>query len=140
MTGLFWLDWAILAVSLFNTVILLWLGLTVLLNADRQNQGVWLLGSGLLAAALFFVSHTAILGQELTVNVDGLNFWWRVGWIPVTFAPFAWYVVVLWYGGFWNQPTPKLFRRHLPWLLVILIAGISLVGLLALTNALPAYD
>ena len=33
MTGSFFLDWAIMAVSLFNTILLLWLGLAVLLNA-----------------------------------------------------------------------------------------------------------
>ena len=36
MTGEPLLDWAIMAVSLFNTVLLLWLGLTVLLNAERR--------------------------------------------------------------------------------------------------------
>ena len=40
MTGGFWLDWAIISVSLFNTILLCWLGLTVLLNADRRDWGV----------------------------------------------------------------------------------------------------
>src|SRR5215207_4378890 len=118
MTGYFLLDWAILAVSLFNTILCLWLGLTVLLNADRRNWGVWLMGSGLLVGAAFFVSHTAILGQELAVNADGLNFWWHVGWIPVIVAPFAWYVVILWYAGFWRKPRPTLYRRHAAWLVI----------------------
>ena len=48
MTGSFFLDWAIMAVSLFNTILLLWLGLTVLLNAERRTWGVWLAGGGLL--------------------------------------------------------------------------------------------
>ncbi len=140
MTGTFWLDWAILAVSLFNVILMLWLGLTVLLNADRKSRGVWLMGGGLLAGALFFVSHTAILGQEMALNSDGLNFWWHVGWLPVTVAPFLWYVVVLWYTGFWLTPAPPLRRRHLPWLLVMLALVIGLVALLILSNALPTYD
>ncbi len=80
MTGIFWLDWALIAVSLFNTMLLLWMGLTVLLNANRRDWGVWLMGGGMLVATVFFISHTAILGQELFMNFDGLNFWWRAGW------------------------------------------------------------
>ncbi len=140
MTGLFGLDWAILAVSLFNVVLMLWLGLTVLLNADRSSRGVWLMGGGLLAGALFFVSHTAILGQELTFNADGLNFWWHVGWLPVTVAPFLWYVVVLWYAGFWLTPAPPLRRRHLPWLIALSALAVGLVALLIFSNALPGYQ
>src|SRR5690349_6186199 len=113
MTTYFGLDWAILAVSLFNTIILTWLGITLLLNASRPGWGVWLMGGGLLAGAIFFISHTAILGQEIALNPDGLNFWWQIGWIPVTIAPFTWYIVMLWYGGFWNKPRPHLYRRHL---------------------------
>ena len=62
MTGEFPLNWATLAVSIFNTILLLWLGLTVLLNAQRRTTGVWIAGTGLLMSSLFFLSHTAILG------------------------------------------------------------------------------
>ena len=40
MTSTFILDWAIMAVSLFDTILLLWLGLTVLLNAERRTWGI----------------------------------------------------------------------------------------------------
>ena len=47
MSGNAALDWTILSVSLFNTMLLLWLGLTVLLNADhvppKPTQG-WVTG------------------------------------------------------------------------------------------------
>lgn len=67
MTGYFRLDWAIMAVSFFNTILLLWLGLTVLLNADRRrSRGVWLCTTGLLIGGAFFFCHSIILG-------DGLN-------------------------------------------------------------------
>src|SRR5512139_2803735 len=112
MTGIFWADWALIAVSLFNTMLLLWMGLTVLLNANRRDWGVWLMGGGMLVATVFFISHTAILGQELAMNFDGLNFWWRAGWFPVTVAPFAWYVAVLWFCGFWAVSSGALRRRH----------------------------
>jgi signal transduction histidine kinase len=140
MTGHFWLDWAILAVSLFNTILLLWLGLTVLLNADRRHWGVWLMGGGLLAGALFFISHTAILGQELALNLDGLNFWWRAGWFPVTVSPFAWYVAVLWYGGFWAEPRTRLAARHQHWLWLMSLWLAGLIALMLVANPIPAYD
>ena len=140
MTGRFWLDWAIIAVSLFNTILLLWLGLTVLLNANRRDWGVWLLGGGLLLGAIFFISHSAILGQELALNLDGLDFWWRAGWFPVTVAPFTWYVAVLWFSGYWAAPHSDLKRRHRAclWLMVFWLAG--LVTLLIAANPIPAYD
>lgn len=140
MTGRFWLDWAILAVSIFNTILLIWLGLTVLLNADRRHWGVWLMGGGLLGGAIFFISHTAILGQELAVNLDGLNFWWRAGWFPVTVSPFAWYVAVLWYSGFWTEPRTTLARRHQAWLWLMAIWLAALIALMVVANPIPAYD
>ena len=33
------LDWAVLAVSFYNTISLLWLGLTVFLNGNRRSGG-----------------------------------------------------------------------------------------------------
>jgi hypothetical protein len=72
VTGYFLTDWAIFAVSLFNASLLLWLGLTVILNAERRTMGVWVLGGGMLLGAAFFISHTAILDYELT---------------PTTFSP-----------------------------------------------------
>jgi signal transduction histidine kinase len=140
MTGLFWLDWAIISISLFNTMVLLWLGLTVFLNADRRSIGVWLLVGGSVLGTAFFISHTAILGQSLMLNLDGLNFWWQFGWIPVTLTPFSWYIVVLWYGGFWSQPRPDLFRRHIVWLGLVGMVGGLLIGAIVFTGSIPSYE
>jgi signal transduction histidine kinase len=140
LTGLLALDWAILTASLFNTILLLWLGLTMLLVADRRQPGVWLLGGGALTGALFFVSHTAILGQEMGLNIDGLNFWWRFGWLPVTIAPFAWYAVMLWHNGFWLKPINTLQRRHrIPFALMSLCA-VGFLLLFLLGDILPTYE
>ena len=65
MTGAFYLDWAVVAVSLANATLLTWLGLTVLLNAERRTWGIWLAGCGLLMGGAFFFSHSAILGHGL---------------------------------------------------------------------------
>ncbi len=140
MTGRFWLDWAIIAVSIFNTIVLLWLGLIVLLNANRRDWGVWLMGGGLLVGAFFFISHSAMLGQNLAMNPDGLNFWWRAGWILVTVSPFAWYVAVLWFSGFWAAPQSSLNRRHRAWLWVMVLWLAGLIILLIAANLIPAYD
>src|SRR5262245_10757455 len=132
MTGDPTLDWALIGVSVFNVILQLWLGLTVLLNAERRSWGVWLMGGGLLLGAAFFISHTAILGQQLffAANLDGLNFWWQIGWIPVMGAPFAWYVVILWYAGFWNSTNTRLRKRHRWWMLVVLDIAFGLAFLM----------
>ena len=52
---------AAIAISVFNLMIYLWLGLTVLLNGNRQSRVTWVGGIGLLAAAL-------------------LSLPWRAGW------------------------------------------------------------
>ncbi|MCB9420380.1 MAG: hypothetical protein H6667_11265 [Ardenticatenaceae bacterium] len=113
------LNWAIMAVSFFNTILLLWLGATVLLNAERRDWGIGLATGGLLLGGAFFVSHTAILGlfigghmvsgytaiisEGLLVIGRNMIFWWTVGLIPAIVLPFAWYLIMLWYGGFWNR-------------------------------------
>ncbi|MBE9506438.1 MAG: hypothetical protein IMY86_00175, partial [Chloroflexi bacterium] len=139
MTGLFLLDWAIMAVSLFNTILLLWLGLTVLLNAERRTWGVWLAGGGLLMGGVFFVSHSAILGHGPTYVSQGIEVWWRVGWVVIVALPFAWYVVMLWYAGFWDDRHTPLHHRQRPWFLLTALLAAGLVGLLIFANALPSY-
>jgi signal transduction histidine kinase len=139
MTGHFALDWAILAVSLFNIILLVWLGLTVLLNAERRTWGIWLAGGGLLMGGAFFVSHTAILGQGLSYVSRGMDFWWHLGWGPVILSPFAWYVIVLWYAGFWDDRKAPLGRRQRLWFPFAGLLAVGLVGLLIFANPLPSY-
>jgi signal transduction histidine kinase len=139
MTGAPWLDWAVMALSLFNMILLLWLGLTVLLNAERRSWGIWLGGGGLLLGGAFFVSHSAILGRGLREAGPGMDFWWRVGWLPVVTLPFVWYVVMLWYAGFWERDA-HLRDRHRPWLVAAALLLATLVGMLAWANPLPLYS
>ncbi len=133
MSDILLLDWAIMATSLFNTILLTWLGLTVVFNADRRDWGVWIASVGLLLGALFFVSHTAIVGLGLT-NLTWRNmiFWWTVGLVPAIMLPFAWYIIMLWYTGFWNFPHNRLYRRQRIWL--TLTTGMLFVGLAALVT------
>lgn len=139
MTGNLLFDWAIVSVSLFNTILLLWLGLTVLFNAEHRGWGIWLVGGGLLIGGVFFVSHTAILGYGLHTIGQGLNFWWRVGWLPVVIAPLTWYVAMLWYSGFWDDPQAGPLAWQRPWLGLTLLLAASLIGLLLFANPLPSF-
>ena len=41
MSGNIWLDWTTLSVSIFNTIIMLWMGLMILLSSDKRTWGVW---------------------------------------------------------------------------------------------------
>jgi len=147
MTGILLLDWAIMAVSLFDIILLFWLGLTVLLNAERRTLrqaqgrrwGVWMAGGGMLMGGVFFISHAALLGHGLYVVSEGMNFWWHVGWVPVVGSPFAWYAIMLWYAGFWDDPQTPLHRRQRPWFLLTVLLATGLVGLLLFANPLPSY-
>jgi signal transduction histidine kinase len=138
MTGHLYLDWPILAVSLFNTILMLWLGMTILLNAERRTWGLWLTGSSLLLGAGFFISHSAILGRGPLIGA-GMDFWWHVGWAPVIGLPFAWYAVTLWYTGFWDDTQTALHRRHRPLLVCTALLTTGLVGLLLFANPLPSF-
>lgn len=149
MSGLPLLDGAGLAVSFFNTFILLWLGLTVLLNAERPgprapdaprkagNWGLWLAGGGLLLGAAFFISHSAILGIGLVDAGPGLEFWWQIGWAPVIALPLIWYALVLWYTGFWERGDLSLRRRQRAGLFAVLLLAASLVALMLLVHPVP---
>lgn len=146
MTGKFWLDWAMLSVSLFNALLLLWLGLTVFLNAERRVWGIWLSSGGILLGAIFFTSHSAILGQGVNMITPGLNFWWRLGWIPVAALPFMWYIAILWYAGYWDHShgqtagRGELYRRQSGWFALAVLSGLVLIGLLGFANPLPTLD
>ncbi|MCP4540889.1 MAG: hypothetical protein GY832_27450 [Chloroflexi bacterium] len=156
MTGSVFLDWATMAVSLFNTILALWLGLTVLLSAERRTWGIWMASVGLLTGGLFFVSHSAILSHGLAQDVE---IWWYVGWLPVIASPLSWYVLTLWYAGFWGDGGGKLtfwskwkllitapltgctslHKRQRLWFIFAVLLAVGLVGLLVFTNALPAF-
>lgn len=135
VTGNFLLDWAAMALSLFNPILMTWLGLTVILNAEQRRPGVWVVGSGLLLAGLFFVSHTALISLNLH-QLDWFSalFWTLLLTLPLILLPYTWYVVMLWYSGYWYESSSALRRRQRPWLLVVsLLLLFGLLTLFALT-------
>jgi signal transduction histidine kinase len=139
MTGDFALDWAVLTVSLFNTMVLFWLGITVLLNTERRTWGVWLTGGGLVLGGAFFLSHTAILGHDPRQVSRGTDFWWQFGWALVILAPYAWYLAMLWYVNAWERwRLSPGWRDRLPFLVTTGLA-VGLLGLSLLTRGLPSF-
>lgn len=115
------LDWAIISLSLFNLIALLWLGLTVLLNAERRTLGTWIAGGGLILCGLFFVGHTAVVGRTIGTFDLEMGFWWRASWVLTVGAPYLWYLGTAAYTGVLQT------RRHR-----LLLAGITILGAIAL--------
>lgn len=140
MTSDFLLNWATLAVSMVNTILLLWLGLTVIFNSERRSLAIWIAGAGLLMGSLFFLSHTAILGLGPLEPTSRMNLWWKTGWIPIISMPYAWYIVMLWYSSYWDDPQSPVHLRHQVPIVLATLLAISTVGLAYLFNALPTYN
>ena len=129
------LNWAVLSISIFNTISFFWLGAMVLFTGDRRAGGTWLTGSGLLLGALFFTSHTAIMGLGIDRISLGMDFWWWVSWSPALAAPLVWYGAMLWYAGYrFKEPHP----HHLALISTVSLAIVTTL-LLVLANPLPSY-
>jgi signal transduction histidine kinase len=133
-------QWAIIGISLFNTVLLLWLGLTILLNAERRAWGVALVGAALFLGVAFFVSHTILAGNGLLTAGAGMDLWWRAGWAPAVLLPVAWYLIILWYAGFWEDRRSALRRRQRVWPAAMLLLAGVVVALLLFANPFPTYS
>lgn len=125
------MTWAIIAVSFFNMITLFWLGLTVLLNAERRAWGTWAAGGGLTLGGLFFAGHAAAV--SLSPDNVGLEMalWWRAIWIPVVGAPYAWYLVITWYTGVLKTVW------HRAWLTLVSLLGAAALMMLIVANPLP---
>ncbi len=136
------MQWALLALSLINAILLLWLGMTVLLNAERRGWGIWVAAAALGTGTLFFLFHTVIINLGLDRVTPGIIARWPLAWLVGFAQPFAWYLVMLWHGGFWTQPRAVRHRRwHIFFLLALLII-VAVTGILALTfplSLLHAY-
>ncbi len=140
MTGLVFLDWLLLAASMFNTMLLIWLGLTVHLNAERRTPGLWLASGSLLLGGLFFLIHTIIVGFNFSFASPVLDFWWKIGWLPVICLPAAWYTVILWYSGYWEPGDSTLRLRHRAWFFAALLLAGGGISLLILPRSIPSTE
>jgi two-component sensor histidine kinase len=117
-----------IALSAFNLITFLWLGLMVLLLGDRRNLITWVGGIGLLLAALFFLCHGALVGAGVPEGASPSDVWWRVSWLPAFVAPLFWAATGLHYaelaGVSKNLRLPVLTAVASLGLLAILLAVI----------------
>jgi signal transduction histidine kinase len=100
---------------------------------------LWLAGGEILLGGVFFLIHSIILGHGFNTFERSLDFWWRVGWVPVVSIPYVWYVVILWYSGFWDRFGAKLNRRHYAWFVVTTVLAAGIAILLVFANPLPSF-
>ena len=141
MSDSFTLGWAILTLSLANVILLGWLGLTVLLNADRPRWGIWLTSGALLSGSVFFMLHTgAMLAGLRLVNPSFLGEW-PVVWVLGFLLPCAWYLVMLWHVGFWEGVRAlRAYSRHVVFLVLlalVMVLGIATVLLTPISWTSP---
>jgi anti-sigma regulatory factor (Ser/Thr protein kinase) len=122
---------AAIAISVFNLMTYLWLGLTVLLNGNRESRVTWIGGIGLLAAALFFLCHGALVGAGMPPGPSPVDIWWRLAWAPAFIAPFLWAATGLRYAdltGVWR-------RFRLP-----VLQAVAALGVIAALLTIPAWS
>jgi signal transduction histidine kinase len=113
------------AVSLFNTVLLLWLGLTVLLTGDRRKPATIAGGVGLLLGALFFMGHTLLIGHSVDFFSGGVNIVWRVMWFVAVIAPYFWGLAIFYYSG--DPAAGRWVRRILTAAMLFMVAALFLL-------------
>ena len=124
-----WIDAGIFigaqAVSLFNTVLLLWLGLTVLLTGDRRKPATIAGGVGLLLGALFFMGHTLLIAHTVDFFGRGVNTVWRVMWFVLVVAPYFWGLAIFYYSG--DPAAGRWVRRILTAALFFMVVALFLI-------------
>jgi signal transduction histidine kinase len=119
--------WAARALTFFNVLVLLWLGLTVLLNAERRRLGTWLTGGGLLLGGACSVARASAQAAQPIELFAPLDFWWRASWLPFAGAAYLWSVVLTWYAG--------RLRSRAEWQSLL---GLSLLGVVTFVLLLGA--
>lgn len=132
---IYFLDWANISLSFFNTIVLLWLGLVILLSSERRRWGTWMGSIGMILASCFFAGHSAVVGRIIGTFTEEMEFWWWFGWLPFISAPFLWYVVIAWYTGVLREN-----RHHRIWMRVMKLLGAIALALLLFADPLPNYQ
>jgi signal transduction histidine kinase len=84
------------------------------------------------------MSHSAVLGLGLEYLGRRQGLWLFLGSIPAMLLPFAWYLVMLWYAGYWNDAKSLLYRRQRPFfILTILLLILGFTILIVLADPIP---
>ncbi len=113
------------AVSLFDTVLLLWLGLTVLLTGDRRKPATIAGGVGLLLGALFFMGHTLLIAHTVDFFGGGVNIVWRVMLFVLVVAPYFWGLALFYYSG--DPAAGRWVRRILTAALFFMVLALFFI-------------
>ncbi len=129
MTEPGYVEAGLLTISLTNVILMLWLGLTVLINAERRTGAVWIAGLVLLSGSGFFMLQAIVAWRGLGQIMVALQLQWPMGWFIGTVLMVAWYAAMLWHAGFWDEHPAALRRRHLPWLLAMVALGTGVLWL-----------
>ncbi len=116
------------ALSLFNTLALLWLGLTVMLTGNRRRPATIAGSAGLLLGAIFFGGHTLIIKAELSAGVTVV---WPIMWIVAVAAPYMWGLSIFYYSG--DPAVGRWVRR------ILSLAALALVLVLFVVDPLPSF-
>jgi len=138
--GEFLLYWSTLAALLFNTILLFWLGLTILLNAERHTWGSLLASAGMLLGAVFFAAYTAGLDYFLEDLIRVMPRWWYPAWMAVIVLPLGWYVLMLWYTGFWDENPSRSNMPRLAGFIVVGVLALMLAALVLTINPRHVYN
>ena len=119
-----------LAISLFDTATLLWLGLTVVLTGDRRKPATIAGSAGLLLGSIFFAGHTLIIAHTYDLNSFSVNIAWRVMWVIAVAAPYFWSLAIFYYSG--DPAAGRWVRR------ILTATGFALIILLFVISPLPS--
>ncbi|MHB9132811.1 MAG: sensor histidine kinase [Armatimonadota bacterium] len=129
------LEWGVMTASLCNAMLLIWLGMTVLLNSERRRLSLLLTAGAMGSASLFFLFHAAAISFGLDRVSPGIIARWPLVWVAGFVQPCAWYLVMLWFGGYWTQRGAV---RHHRWHTAVLTAlAISAGTILVLAFLFP---
>ena len=116
------------AISLFDTATLLWLGLTVLFTGNRRKPATVAGSAGLLLGAIFFAGHTLIITHTYNLQSGSINLVWRVMWVVAVAAPYFWGLAIFYYSG--DPAAGRWVRR------ILTAAGLALIITLFIVNPL----
>ena len=126
------ISWALMMTSLLALGLLAWLGIIVLVTAERRRWAVWMAGLTMLIGAGFFGGHAALMSQGDAQGSVLLLTQWPIAWVVGLLIPCAWYVAILWHVGLLERPRAV---RHAQMHLVALGTLLVIFGAAAVTIA-----
>jgi signal transduction histidine kinase len=132
-----WLEWGLYTVSLINVILLTWLGLTVLFNAERRDWGIWLAGGAMLLGAALYLFHAVFMSVGAPEISPLLVARWPIAWAAGFALPCAWYAMMLWHAGYWEHRAGMRHHRLHSAVVAVLATLVIVVALVIITFPFP---